>query len=64
VYPPIIYVVGQAILDDRHKAAEHDALVRAAKRARKEQGVRPDHRGPSMRAALLRLAHVRTAPGC
>lgn len=64
MFPPIVYI-GQAILDDRHKQAEHDALVRAARRARKAQKARPDHdHAGSVRATLGRLAHVRTAPGC
>jgi hypothetical protein len=60
VVPSTVTAVGQARLDDLHRQAQHDALIRAARRARRGQQHSPrqqsGHRVPGLLAAATRWA--------
>jgi hypothetical protein len=63
MFPPIVTAVGQARLDDLYREARHDALARAARRARRAARRQSGHPRPGILDAVTALARrPRTAP--
>ncbi len=56
MFPPIVTAVGQARLDDLYRQARRDALVRAARQARRAAKQQSGHPRPGILAAVTALA--------
>jgi hypothetical protein len=56
MFPPIVTDVGQARLDDLYRQARRDALVRAARHARRAAKQQSGHPRPGILAAVSALA--------
>lgn len=52
--PTTVYHLGHVRLAELHRQAERDALIRAARRARRHE---PGHRAPGLLAVAARWAH-------
>jgi hypothetical protein len=56
MFPPIVTAVGQARLDDLYRQARRDALLRAARQARRAARQQSGHPRPGILAAVSALA--------
>jgi hypothetical protein len=56
MFPPNVTAIGQSRLDDLHRQAERDALIRAARRTRRAQRSQPGHRAPRLLAVVASWA--------
>jgi hypothetical protein len=55
MFPPNVTAVAQARLDDLHRQAQHDALARAARRARRAAKQQSGQNRPGILAAVAAL---------
>jgi hypothetical protein len=53
MFPPNVTAVGQSRLDDLHRQAERDTLIRAARRTRRAQRPQSGHRAPGLLAVVV-----------
>jgi hypothetical protein len=64
MFLPIVTAVGQSRLDDLHRQAQRDALIRAARRVRRAQRPQSGHRAPRLLAVVAgRARRPEPAPG-